>query len=136
MEEICEEESEGTINLPKIMKVSNKSLLEKKIELKDYKIKNNSSNNVNDLLLGYNLADNYNEKKNNNFACDKNKFWFKNEDNNSTTAKSSNEDKIKKVTFSTVEIIRVKNYKRYNLLNTVKKKEEEDDEENNNCIMF
>ena len=30
-------------------------------------------------------------------------------------------DKLKKVTFSTVEIIRVANYKKYNKLNTIKK---------------
>ena len=51
-----------------------------------------------------------------------NKYKLNCEDNNSTATKSSINDKLKKVTFSTVEIIRVKNYKEYNRLNTVKKK--------------
>ena len=37
---------------------------------------------------------------------------------NSTTSINSNNDKIKKVTFSTVEIIRIKNYKQFNKLNS------------------
>ena len=37
---------------------------------------------------------------------------------NSTTSITSNNDKIKKVTFSTVEIIRIKNYKQFNKLNS------------------
>ena len=36
----------------------------------------------------------------------------------STTSINSNNDKIKKVTFSTVEIIRIKNYKQFNKLNS------------------
>ncbi len=39
---------------------------------------------------------------------------------NSTTSINSNNDKIKKVTFSTVEIIRIKNYKQFNKLNSYK----------------
>ena len=37
---------------------------------------------------------------------------------NSTTSINSNNEKIKKVTFSTVEIIRIKNYKQFNKLNS------------------
>ena len=38
----------------------------------------------------------------------------------STASINSNNDKIKKVTFSTVEIIRIKNYKQFNKLNSYK----------------
>ena len=37
---------------------------------------------------------------------------------NSTTSINSNNEKIKKVTFSTVEIIRIKNYKQFNKSNS------------------
>ena len=42
---------------------------------------------------------------------------------NSTTSISSNNEKIKKVTFSTVSIIRIKNYKHYNKLNSYRSDE-------------
>ena len=55
----------------------------------------------------------------------KNKMFIKNYisklksvGSNSTTSINSNNDKIKKVTFSTVEIIRIKNYKQFNKLNS------------------
>ena len=46
-------------------------------------------------------------------------------------------DKIKKVTFSTVEIIRIENYKKYNKINVIKKNENYNNtQSNNNCISF
>ena len=76
-------------------------------------------------------------KLNSSIIYDSNKISLKNEDNNSTKSKSPiKDDKIKKVTFSSVEVIRVKNFKRYNKLNTAKKNEEEVDDDYNNCILF
>ena len=116
-----------------------KTLIEKKLEYIDHKRKHISSTNLQELLSCDIINDNDedNNKINSTITYDKNKFYFKNEDNsNSTTSKSSSNDlKIKKVTFSTVEIIRVKNYKRYNKLNTAKKNEEVENEFNN-CILF
>ena len=138
-----EEENEGTINVPKVMKITNKTLVEKRLELKTHKRRSESTTFLPSLLLcenlDYNEIDNENDKLNTSIIYDKNKIWLKNEDNNSSTSKSSlNDDKpkIKKVTFSTVEIIRVKNYKRYNKLNTAKKNEEEIDDNFNNCAIF
>ena len=62
-----------------------------------------------------------NDILNNTVRYDKYKYNIKSDDSNSTTSKSSINDKFKKVTFSTVEIIRVANYKKYNKLNTIKK---------------
>ena len=45
-------------------------------------------------------------------------------------------DKIKKVTFSTVEIIRIENYKKYNKINTIKKNEENISINESNCTIF
>ena len=56
---------------------------------------------------------------------DKYRYNMKIEDILSTTTKDSNHDKLKKVTFSIVEIIRVENYKKYNKLNYIKKVENE-----------
>ena len=50
---------------------------------------------------------------------------------NSTTSINSNNDKIKKVTFSTVEIIRIKNYKQFNKLNSYLT----DEKRNKSCKM-
>ena len=129
-----EDDNEGEINIPKVMKLSNKSFLYKKMKLDSYR-KNNLSNITVKSFLSDTNYDN-NDKLNNTVIIDKNKFFLKNEDNNSTTSKSSMNDKIKKVTFSTVEIIRVKNYKRYNKLNTAKKNENNNDSFDINCTIF
>ena len=129
-----EDDNEGEINIPKVMKLSNKSFLYKKMKLDSYR-KNNLSNITVKSFLSDTNYDN-NDKLNNTVIIDKNKFFLKNEDNNSTTSKSSMNDKIKKVTFSTVEIIRVKNYKRYNKLNTAKKNENYNDSFDINCTIF
>ena len=61
-----------------------------------------------------------------------------NRDINIATTKASEvsiNDKIKKVTFTTVEIIRVDNYKKYNKLNTSKKKENYNSYIDDNCTI-
>ena len=136
MEEDCEPETEGVINIPKVMKLSSISLIEKKLRLKGYKKKSISTTTLPTLSL---YDDNFddNDKLNTSIIYDRNKISLKNEDNNSTKSKSPvKDDKIKRVTFSSVEIIRVKNFKRYNKLNTAKKNEEEVDDEYNTCILF
>ena len=153
MEADVEVENEGVINIPKVMKIENKVLLEKKLEFKGHRRKSVSTTYLPVLLLNNNPEhdgnvnddevdnnDNDNDKLNTSIEYDKNKIWLKNEDkDNTSTSKSSiNDDKvkIKKVTFSTVEIIRVKNYKRYNKLNTAKKNEEEAEDIFNDCVIF
>ena len=129
-----EDDNEGKINIPKVMKLSNKTFLYKKMKLDSYRKNNLSNISVNSFLSDTNYDNN--DKLNNTVIIDKNKFFLKNEDNNSTTSKSSMNDKIKKVTFSTVEIIRVKNYKRYNKLNTAKKNENNNNSFDINCTIF
>ena len=60
-----------------------------------------------------------------------------NRDINSTTTKTSEDpnDKIKKVTFSTVEIIRDFSFKKYNKLNTSKKNENYNSFIDDNCTI-
>ena len=133
MTENFEVENEGEMNIAKIMKLSNKLSHEKKLKLDNHKRRRLSSSSVDSIFSDKKL--NEIDNLNNSAIIDKNKIYIKSEDNNSTTSKSSINDKIKKVTFSTVEIIRVKNYKRYNKLNTAKKNEEENNSDFN-CILF
>ena len=137
-EDYYESDNEGVIiNTPKIMTLSYKSSIDKKINSEDYKKFSLSDKRISSFLL-YNDNDNFdkNEKKNKSLIIDKNKFFMKNDDNNSTTSKSSINDKIKKVTFSTIEIIRVKNFKRLNKLNSAPKNEEIHESDNTNCIIY
>ena len=137
MEADCEEENEGKINTPKVMNISCQSLSDKKSKLDGCEKKFFSTKSVNSLFSDNSCYED--EKLNNTVIIDKNKFFLKNDDNNSTTSQSSMNDKIKKVTFSTVEIIRVKNYKRYNKINTAKKNEEEKNINSNpyyGCVLF
>ena len=74
---------------------------------------------------------------NNTVRQDNYKYQLKFEDSNSTATKSSINDKLKKVTFSTVEIIRVKNYKKYNRSNSIKKNENNDGLlTEDNCLIY
>ena len=137
MEADYEEENEGKINAPKIMNISRQSLFDKKSKLDGCERKFFSSKSVNPFFSDNGCFED--EKLNNTVIIDKSKFFLKNDDNNSTTSQSSMNDKIKKVTFSTVEIIRVKNYKRYNKINTAKKNEEEENNKSNpyyGCVLF
>ena len=141
MEEDYESDNEGVIiNTPKIMSLSNKSSIDKNLNSDDYKKVSLSDKRVTSFLLDNDKdTDKFDRKENKNktVIIDKSKFFVKNDDNNSTTSKSSNnDDKIKKVTFSTIEIIRVKNFKRFNKLNSSPKNEEINESDNTNCIIY
>ena len=123
MEYVNENEiEEGIINnIPNSINISNKFIDEKK--------SSSSLNNLIQNISSLNSPIKLTEKdfKNNHIyntdKHDKYKYSLKFEDSNSATTKYSINDKIKKVTFSTVEIIRVANYKKYNKLNNIKKGE-------------
>ena len=53
----------------------------------------------------------------------KQRVKLKRTDTDSTTSVNTNSEKIKKVTFSTVEIIRIQNHKQFNRLNSYKNDE-------------
>ena len=135
-------EDEGKINIPKInikpMKfIKNKIKNSPLIRIKTLDLFNNR-NNFPSLSGGDYFQ--FDDKLNFTERIDKNKLCLKNEDFNSATTKFSTDtvnDKIKKVTFSTVEIIRIENYKKYNKLNTIKKNEiKNNDSLDNNCILI
>ena len=69
------------------------------------------------------------------FEINKHKVKLKRTDSNSTTSINTNTDKIKRVTFSTVEIIRIKNFKRFNKLNSYTNDEIKYEKNNNNYLM-
>ena len=113
---------EGIINkIPISINISNKFLSESKSCLKKHCRKNSIVINRLNIPNKLSEKDFDNDILNNTVRYDKYKYNIKSEDSNSTTSKSSINDKFKKVTFSTVEIIRVANYKKYNKLNTIKK---------------
>ena len=130
------DENEGEINIPKVLNLSHKfsldkldnenridnALEKKRTKTKSVHIKNASSYFQNKYFIK--------EKLNNTDIVDKNKLYIKEEAN-----QSRNSAKIKKVRFAKVEIIGVKNYKRYNKLNAIKKNDNEV-QENSNCILF
>ena len=130
------DENEGKINIPKVLNLSHKFSLDKldnenridnaietkRTKTKSVHFKNSQSYFQNKYFIK--------EKLSNNDIVDKNKFYKKEEVN-----KSRNSAKIKKVRFAKVEIIGVKNYKRYNKLNAIKKNDNEI-QENSNCILF
>ena len=117
-----ESETEGIINnIPNSINLSNKFQSEPSPKhFRQYSLTLNSLN-IPTILSAKDFKNN--DNFNNTVRLDKYKYQFKFEDSNSTTTKSSINDKLKKVTFSTVEIIRVKNYKKYNRLNSIKKNE-------------
>ena len=134
MEENYDVENEEIINIPKIMSLSNILSEEKKLKLKKDRTRNLSFSGIHSFLSVIDLKANHKFNKTDTF--DKN---IKNRHNSITYRPSINE-KNKKVTFTNVEVIRVKNYKKYNKLNSSKKKEEEEININNNsgfnCILF
>ena len=141
--EYSNEIEEGIINIPKSMNISRSFSLNHNNNSQNPKTKHMRRNSLilYKMKLPSNLDRNKNNKKNiflNKTArTEKSKFYKKNDDFNSSTTKTSINDKIKKVTFSTVEIIRVCNYKKYNKLNSTKKVENDKNEENdNNCFIF
>ena len=127
-------ENEEKINYPKIINLQSQLLSNKKNKLS---LKDDQNNIDNDDLNSIISKDDFEEKVkiNNPLIKFKNKTNKKSEDNISTTIKSSNNDKIKNVTFSTVEIIRVESYKQYYKINTIKKKDIKF-LEGKNCFIF
>lgn len=141
--EYSNEIEEGIINIPKSMNISRSFSLNQNNNSQNPKTKHMRRNSL--ILYKMKLPSNLDRNKNNNkdiflnktARTEKSKFYKKNDDFNSSTTKTSINDKIKKVTFSTVEIIRVCNYKKYNKLNSTKKVENDKNEENdNNCFIF
>ena len=131
---------EGKINIPKITRIPAKFLTYKKAPPSYRRINSIEKKNK---ILSLNLNSAY-FKPNDIFKhtakirnC---RFNLKDEDisRSSTTkiTRGSINDKIKKVTFSTVEIIRVENYKKYNRMNIYKKIENNDSFTDNQCIVF
>ena len=101
------ESEEGIINMvPKSINISNKFLCDKKTTPHKFYRKNSLS--INTLNIPSNIGEKGYTKNSilNTVRVDKYKYNLKFEDSNSTATKSSINDKLKKVTFSTVEIIR------------------------------
>ena len=115
---------EGEINkIPKTINVS-KRFLSRNYSPKNYKtILYNyySSKSVNNSInkINYRNIPKIN-KSIDTIELNKYKIKLKRTESNSTTSISSNNEKIKKVTFSTIEIIRIQNYKKFNRLNSYK----------------
>ena len=130
------DENEGKINIPKVLNLSHKFSLDKldnenrldnaletkRTKTKSMHIKTPSSKFQNQYYI--------NDKLNNTGYVDKNKLYMNTEVN-----PSRNSAKIKKVRFAKVEVIGVKNYKRYNKLNA-SKRNDNNEQENSNCILF
>ena len=130
------DENEGKINIPKVLNLSHKFSLDKldnenrldnaretkRTKTKTMHMKNPSSTFQNKFFINDNI--------NNTDIVDKKKLYIKTEIN-----PSRNSAKIKKVRFAKVEIIGVKNYKKYNKLNSSRKNDIEE-QENSNCILF
>ena len=106
---------EGKINLiPKTIKVSKRMLPNNntpskyKIVLNKY-FKAKREQNLNEIKIN---------KPMNTIEINKHRVKLKRTESNSTTSVNTNTEKIKRVTFSTVEIIRIQNFKDINLFNT------------------
>ena len=137
-ENIFGEENEGKINIPKVLNLSQKFSLDKldnvanldnldnPLKIKRNKSKSNHMKNSSFCFQNKYILD---DKINNNDLVDKNKSCMKIEENNRQSPK------IKKVKFAKVEIIGVKNYKRYNKLNA-SKINDFDNQEESSCILF
>ena len=108
---------EGKINLiPKTIKVSKRMLPNNNTPSK-YKIilnkyfKAKREQNLNEIKIN---------KPMNTIEINKHRVKLKRTESNSTTSVNTNTEKIKRVTFSTVEIIRIQNFKQFNRLNSYK----------------
>ncbi len=125
---------EGKINLiPKTIKVSKRMLPNNntpskyKIVLNKY-FKAKREQNLNEIKI--NKPMNTIE-----IEINKHRVKLKRTESNSTTSVNTNTEKIKRVTFSTVEIIRIKNFKRFNKLNSYTNDEIKYEKNNNNYLM-
>ena len=108
---------EGKINLiPKTIKVSKRMLPNNntpskyKIVLNKY-FKAKREQNLNEIKIN---------KPINTIEINKHRVKLKRTESNSTTSVNTNTEKIKRVTFSTIEIIRIQNFKQFNRLNSYK----------------
>ena len=119
------ETEEGIVNIPKAMNITNQFFTFQKPKNIFFRQNSISSNMMKTPFILKEKDFVNRDILNKTTKIDKYRFNMKIEDNISTTTKDSNYDKIKKVTFSTVEIIRVENYKKYNKLNYIKKVENE-----------
>jgi len=114
-------EPEGKINaIPKSINKSNKSIFLKGEKIRHFRQNSLNLNNFNSDKISEKDFEN-NDILNQTVKHNKNKCNLKSDDGISTASKSTINDKFKKVTFSTVEFIRVENYKKYNKLNQIKK---------------
>ena len=111
---------EGKINLiPKTIKLSKRMLPNNntpskyKIVLNKY-FKAKREQNLNEIKIN---------KPINTIEINKHRVKLKRTESNSTTSVNTNTEKIKRVTFSTVEIIRIQNFKQFNRLNSYKNDE-------------
>ena len=130
------DENEGKINIPKVLNLSHKFSLDKldnenRLD-NTFETKRAKTKSMHNKTPSSTFQNKYfiNDKLNNNDIIGKNKLYINTEAN-----PSRNSTKIKKVRFAKVEIIGVKNYKRYNKLNAIKKNDNEV-QENSNCILF
>ena len=128
---------EGKINLvPKTIKVS-KRLLPNNYFSSKYKIfLNKYYKSRNEQIFNEYKMD----KPMENIELNKHRVKLKRTDTDSTTSVNTNSEKIKKVTFSTVEIIRIQNYKQFNKLNSHRSDEIKYEKNNwnlsDNCSIF
>ena len=128
---------EGKINLiPKTIKVSKRMLPNNntpskyKIVLNKY-FKAKREQNLNEIKIN---------KPMNTIEINKHRVKLRRTESNSTTSVNTNTEKIKRVTFSTVEIIRIQNFKQFNRLNSYKNDEIKIEKNNwsftDNCGIF
>ena len=128
---------EGKINLiPKTIKVSKRMLPNNntpskyKIVLNKY-FKAKNEQNLKEIKIN---------KPMNTMEINKHRVKLKRIETNSTTSVNTNSEKIKRVTFSTVEIIRIQNFKQFNRLNSYKNDEIKIEKNNwsltDNCGIF
>jgi len=128
---------EGKINfVPKTIKVS-KRLLPNNYFSSKYKIfLNKYYKSRNEQIFNEYKMD----KPMENIELNKHRVKLKRTDTDSTTSVNTNSEKIKKVTFSTVEIIRIQNYKQFNKLNSYRSDEIKYEKNNwnlsDNCSIF
>ena len=131
-------ENEGTINIPKISPKAKIFLSDNKRDIPLLRLNSFLIDNKNE---SHKLYRNYQQDDQFNYIAkiNKNKINLKNEDLISETTKASRTSlnyKIKRVTFSTVEIIRIEKYKKYNKLNTTKKTDKIKRDSENYCIIY
>ena len=105
------------IYIPKRFISRNYSPSKYKNFLTDYYNKKKEELPINEINIE-DKKDNKLYKPMNSLEINKHRVKLKRTDSNSTTSINTNTDKIKKVTFSTVEIIRIKNFKKFNKSNS------------------